>query len=316
MSNTIDITRPSYIGIPHCINETVSITNDLAQCVGTDARWLSAVRRSMTGEVAGECYKTDTALPETVNMIKHGQLMQARLTAEEVTADRVGRAVTQYRYRLQMITPVLPRRDTLFALYVPRWQTTEERTVIKDYASTHDLNINGNVTWTDDGSLAFDNTTRGNYLVSDTFNYIRNDFTILADRKLNNTAESLSLGLRLVYNVNNEYATETMTMYRNARQVSCEVAGHDNRIAMTDVPHDGYSAMTREQYNGVPVVEGGGRRAWRRIDINAYHIYNQNYRRPMWSEFRSLAIWTAQLTDEEIEQAKQYLSYAPRPTDL
>lgn len=101
MSNTIDITRPSYLGIPHCINETVSITNDLAQCVGTDARWLSAVRRSMTGEVAGECYKTDTALPETVNMIKHGQLMQAKLTAEEVSADRVGRAVTQYRYRLQ-----------------------------------------------------------------------------------------------------------------------------------------------------------------------------------------------------------------------
>lgn len=101
MSNTIDITRPSYLGIPQCINETVSISNDLAQCVGTDARWPSAVRRSMTGEVAGECYKTDTALPETVNMIKHGQLMQARLMAEEVTADRVGRAVTQYRYRLQ-----------------------------------------------------------------------------------------------------------------------------------------------------------------------------------------------------------------------
>lgn len=101
MSNTIDITRPSYIGIPNCINETVSITNDLAQCVCTDARWPSAVRRSITGEVAGECYKTDTALPATVNMIRHGQLIQARLTAEEVTADRVGRAVTQYRYRLQ-----------------------------------------------------------------------------------------------------------------------------------------------------------------------------------------------------------------------
>ena len=101
MSNTIDITRPSYLGIPQCVNESISINNDLAQCVGTDARWLSALRRSMTGEVAGECYRTDTALPQVVNMIKHGQLLHAKLTAEEVSADRVGRAVTQYRYRLQ-----------------------------------------------------------------------------------------------------------------------------------------------------------------------------------------------------------------------
>lgn len=316
MSNTIDTTRPSYLGIPQCINETVSISNDLAQCVGTDARWPSAVRRSMTGEVAGECYKTDTALPETVNMIKHGQLMQAKLTAEEVTADKVGRAVVQYRYRLQMITPILPRRDALFALYVPRWQTTEERISVKDYAGTHDLSINGNVTWSAGGSLIFDSTTRGNYLVSDTFAYTRNDYTIIADRTLNESAEAQSLGLRMVYNLNNEYATDTMTMYRSTAQVTCESGGRDNRIAMTDVPQDGYSVMTREQYNGVPTIEGGGRRAWRRIDINVYHIYNANYRRPMWEEVRALAIWTVQLTAEEIEQAKQYLSYAPRPADI
>lgn len=310
MSNTIDITRPSYLGIPQCINETVSINNDIVQCVGTDARWPSAVRRSMTGEVAGECYKTDTALPDVVNMIKHGQLMQAKLTAEEVTADRLGRAVTQYRYRLQAVELELPRRDALFALFVPKWQTSEERTSVKDFAGTHDLSINGDVTWSAAGSIVFDGTTRGNSLVSDTFAYTRNDYTIIADRTLNESAEPRSLGLRMVYNLNNEYATDAMTMYRTRAQVTCESGGYDNRIDMTDVPHDGYSVMTREQYNGVPIIEGGVRRAWRRIDINAYH------RRPMWSQLRSLAIWTQQLTSDEIERAKLYLSYAQRPADI
>ena len=316
MSNTIDITRPSYLGIPNCINETVSLTNDLAQCVGTDARWLSAVRRSMTGEVAGECYKTDTALPDVVNMIKHGQLMQARLTAEEVTADRVGRAVTQYRYRLQMITPVLPRREALFALYVPRWQTSEERTLVKDYASTHDLSINGNVTWSDAGSLTFDSTTRGNYLISDTFAHTRNDYTIIVNRTINPNAESTSLGLRLVHNLNNDYATDTVSMRRGRNEITCEVGGRDNRINMSDVPQDGCAWLTRRSYCGVDEMQEGNRRNWRRIDINAYHIYNQNYRRPMWSELRALAIWTEQLTADEIEQAELYLTYATRPADL
>lgn len=210
----------------------------------------------------------------------------------------------------------LPQKEHLFALYVPRWQTTEERISVKDYAGTHDLSINGNVTWSAGGSLIFDNTTRGNYLVSDSFTYTRNFFTIIADRRLNESAEALSLGLRIVYNLNNEYATDTMTSYRSPTQVSCECGGYDNRIAMTDVPRDGYSVMTREQYNGVPIIEGGGRRAWRRIDINAYHIYNANYKRPMWQEMRALAIWTVQLTAEEIEQAEEYLTHVNNSSDF
>lgn len=99
MSNTIDITRPSYIGIPDCIKETVSITNDLAQSVGTDARWPSAVRRSMTGEIVGECYKTDTALPETYTWLRSGHIYVATLVATTNTADR--RGTVRYRYKVQ-----------------------------------------------------------------------------------------------------------------------------------------------------------------------------------------------------------------------
>lgn len=208
----------------------------------------------------------------------------------------------------------LPQKEHLFALYVPRWQAENERVSVKDYAGSNDLLIVGNVTWQGRG-LHFDETTSGNYLVSPQFNYTRTAFTIIADRTLNESAEALSLGLRLAYNLNYEYATDTMTMYRSTAHVSCECGGHDNHIDMTDVPHDGYSVMTREQYNGVPIIEER-RRAWRRIDINAYHIYNANYRRPMWSELRALAIWTVQLTAEEIEQAEDYLTHVNNSRDF
>lgn len=310
---------PSVLGVPDCIEERVSFDASLAQVVGSSARWSSYESRYQSGIVTGSAFLTPElrawreSHDSTFVSLALGHAFRCTLTQWEPRADSQGRAVVRYSLLLREGVPDLPRRDALFALFVPRWQTVDERSVVKDFVGDKDLRPFGSVTWTDDG-LLFDTLTRGNYMISPQFTFTRNRFTILVDRELNTRPENLSLGFRLVYNLNNEYATETMTMYRNASEISVEVAGHDNRIAMSSVAPDGYSCLTNTHYNGVPIVEGSSRRSWRRIDINAYHIYNQNYRRPMWSRFRALAIWTVNLTEEEIEAAKIYLKFAPRPS--
>lgn len=310
---------PSVLGVPDCIEERVNFDASLAQVVGSSARWSSYESRYQSGVVTGSAFLTPElrawreSHEATFVSLALGRAFWCTLTQWESRADSQGRAIVSYSLFLRDGVSDLPRRDALFALFVPRWQTVEERNVVKDFVGDKDLTPVGSVTWTDDG-LSFDTTTRGNYMISPQFSFIRNKFTILVDRELNTRPEGQSLGLRMVYNLNNEYANETMTMYRNASEITVEVAGHDNRISMSAVVPDGYSVLTNTHYNGVPVVEGGGRRVWRRIDINVYHIYNQNYRRPMWAKFRALAIWTDILTEEEIETAKLYLKYAPRPS--
>lgn len=209
----------------------------------------------------------------------------------------------------------LPKKEHLFALYVPRWQAEGERLSVKDYVGNNDLLVAGNVTWQGRG-LHFDETTSGNYLVSPQFTCARTAFTIIADRTINQYNEQTSLGLRMVYTLNNEYATDSVSMRRAGNEITCEVGGRDNRINMSDVPQDGCVSLSNSYYCNIPVIEGGARRAWRRIDINVYHIYNANYRRPMWAELRALAIWTVQLTVEEIEQAEEYLTHVNNSRDF
>lgn len=169
------------------------------------------------------------------------------------------------------------------------------------------------MSWSDEGHLSFDTKTRGNYLVSDTFEQTRNRFTIIADRTLNASAEGNSLGLRLVYTLNNEYATEDLSMKRSAGYMTYEVGGSDNQLPLSVIPTDGYVWTTYDKYCGTIDLKHSNRNIWRRIDINFYKLNNANYRLPMWSTLRSIAIWTEELTTEEIEQAKKYLTFAPRP---
>lgn len=307
MSNTIDISRPSYLGIPQCINETVSITNDLAQCVGTDARWLSAVRRSMTGEVAGECYKTDAPLPETVNMIKHGQLMQARLTAEEVTADRVGRAVTQYRYRLMQGVPYLPQKDKLVCLYVPRWQDEQSNVL-------YDLSGNGNdysgaMTWHTDGieqSGRWAATALHNAFTSD-------NITTILDRDINPDAPqgpgvSGAFGLGLIYSGSSTtYIHEAYYNYEKYARAGMR----DVRLS-TDFDSDGWSVMrqtgTAAEYNGETYSVASNRRIT--------HVRYNRVAGAMYKRLRVIAVWSVSLTDIEIQVAQMYLAQQSRPADL
>ena len=311
MSNTIDTTRPSYLGIPDCINETVSISNDLVQCVGTDARWQSAVRRSMTGEVAGECYKTDTALPKTVNMIKHGQLMQAMLTAEEVTADRVGRAVTQYRYRLQQGVPYLPQRDKLVCLYVPRWQEDRTRDASMQDLSAHGRHLylhEGHVDYNDDGSATV--SKLGNMTYYGNVGAI-NNYTIIANRlSFWRTGGNL-------YNHYNGFKTRqgstTVTVLEISRPtnlVHCYSNRQYKSVQYNDA--EAWIYQRRGDYCGQTLPYNDQSYDIDRLVLGGGFGSSGNLWRYMWC----VAMWSVSLTDMEIQVAQMYLAQQSRPTDL
>ena len=299
MSNTIDITRPSYLGIPNCINETVSITNDLAQCVGTDARWLSAVRRSMTGEVAGECYKTDAALPETVNMIRYGQLIQARLTAEEVTADRVGRAVTQYRYRLQEGVPYLPQKDKLVCLYVPKWQDDHEQTLHDFSGKGRDLNI-------ERGSLTDDYAYRVLASTASFSTQETHDYTYAIKRELR--SDGVGFGLTL-HNSSLNLLINEMNYIEPPSTWSC---GEYARLGAFSDNAEIYGR--RNDYCG-RTINAGVRTQFNRIRLNM-RADGVRPARPLYDKVYYIAVWSVSLTDTEIRLAQMYLAQQSRPADI
>lgn len=296
MGNTIDIIRPSYLGIPQCINETVSISNDLAQCVGTDARWPSAVRRSMTVEVAGECYKTDTALPDVVNMIKHGQLMQAKLTAEEVTADRLGRAVTQYRYRLTLIASDIPHRDKIECLYVPRWQQSHD--VLQDY-SGHGRNMALSNVQFSDIAVILESNSRG--YTGEIGDY-GNNLTVLADRDV--SARTSGRGFML----STKGGGISLTIEeRSSSGYIIRNLGENNSINLCS---DGWVHYRRNDYCGQALTAGSKTTQGCRISFSGTSGV------PTWQRCRALAMWSIALSDEEIDTAIKYLIHAPIPTDI
>ena len=316
MSNTIDITRPSYLGIPSCINETVSISNDLAQCVGTDARWPSAVRRYMTCKVTGEAYLTESnrdTLREgaTVTFKSSAAWMIGIVTrAERITKVR-GRAVVGYGVVINKL--LLPYAEDLFALYVPKWQEPNiAAEQLTDYSGNnyHLLHTSGSSpTVSGSGAvIGYDTQLRCTLSSPDTLS----DYTILADRDIDTTGGNYTTGIKL------RNGTSTTTYLETRRPNTYATGSLGREVNFAQIMPDGWSVQSNEArssvYNDIAEWRAGTTTRVTKIVWGVGESSAQRGR--LWRRCRAIAIWRRRLDDAEIRAAQTYLNNTPTADDM
>lgn len=300
MSNTPIISYPSQLGIPQCISEQV-IYNATTVPVAGGGKWQRIKGTAVTGELTGQCYKTEQELPSTVNYIKHGQPLQAMLVSVTDVAEVAGRAVVQYRYLIQQDVPYLPQIDKLVCLYVPRWQE-EHGNVLYDLSGNNRHMTLTNASYDADGNFVNNNSRgiwRGNA------GTIR-DYTIIANRRLREAHVGDQYGFLLSWLNNNATVAMEIRQSNEDRCKSLGVVTHN----ITYPNYDGWAHQRTADYCGQPIGHGTQYRLDYGVSFSGASL------RMAWLTVRSVAAWSVSLTDMEIQVAKMYLAQEHRPADL